>query len=58
MIEPDWQFRVIINSRDEHFAHDVDHAWEIIGRQHIGACYYVEGLTPEAKEKAHEFIPY
>lgn len=48
-------YLVTINSRDTYAAETVQEAWEIIGRQHMGACHMV---TSPMGLDVDEFIPY
>lgn len=50
-----WEYKVVINCRDTHYACTIDEAWEIIGRQPFGSGHMVydkKGNMP------YEFVPY
>lgn len=51
----DWTYKVVISSRDVHYACTEDEVWEILGNRGWGATYWVydkQGNFPD------EFIPY
>ena len=56
-IEPHWEFKVVYGM-ETFYAHDKEHAWEIIGARPFGQPYQVYPLTESAKAEAYEFVPF
>lgn len=50
-----WEYKVVINCRDVHYACTEDEAWKIIGQQPFGSGHMV---YDKAGNMPLEFVPY